>query len=900
MDSTYLSRSVGGGENPSSGERVSNREVRISNLSTAFQTMPTANSNNNRGPDSAALSTTHKATLLAASSHQSQVQKLEQQQQQVQQSRQAANSNSNGFAETAIASALRTTPATTTTTTAPLTSHTRHSQLTGLAAAAGGDAHAQHTGETDPRLLQRRSKSSSSSSSRSSSSSSSSSSSHRLHRRSKERRDMESAMQAPQTPAEWLDKAETQWFQEIQAVSQSSPVALERIGQELELKMYTNTYKTAWSAAGQCVDEQLKLPRTDDLTIDYLYLSSMYEELFSKVDLKSLLSSHSNGVMMSAKMCFALAQGTQLFRIRLIRENRGQDQLEYLESFAAKQLDAGARMATSTDAYYKLLNGVARANLAAGEVDLARGTELEDDCFLFKRYLNFAAAILQEAALELARDVAPMETEEAAPTRFSQSRIEHASAPTSSISVNNTGVTANMRSLGLASQLPELNSSQIAHLNDATSSNRTCTTTSTRNFSQLNTTATSTSSSASCSGSSSNSTCNMNVSMLTGTSTSTGFSHSLVRRTAGDSLLSSQPKVTPLGRLGTGLFHSSNTGSTGLMPVEAASSTGTSSQQLLPARRMVTLVPLAPPAAIPEPTPASAQSAAVRSDERVGLVPGTDLIVVNGVCYKRSETELGRGGSSIVYAVTTEDGQQRAIKIVNLENADEPTKKGYMNEIRILKRLAGCAGVIQLYDSQLDEATQKIYLVMQHGGRDFANYLKAVKKLPYMQVRHYWRQMLEAVKVAHDQRIVHLDLKPANFLLIDGRITLIDFGIAKALQNDKTHTEQDHQVGTINYMSPEAIQAANESGRLNLRPSSDIWSLGCILYLMTYAKLPFQTYSLPVRKLQAIVNRKEAIEFGPAEDPLVVAILKKCLQRDAKSRPTISQLLTHEFCTHTS
>ncbi len=65
---------------------------------------------------------------------------------------------------------------------------------------------------------------------------------------------------------------------------------------------------------------------------------------------------------------------------------------------------------------------------------------------------------------------------------------------------------------------------------------------------------------------------------------------------------------------------------------------------------------------------------------------------------------------------------------------------------------------------------------------------------------------MDAVDVVHQAGIVHSDLKPANFLFVEGALKLIDFGIANAIQNDKTSVVRESQIGTLNYMSPEAIQ----------------------------------------------------------------------------------------------
>jgi serine/threonine-protein kinase TTK/MPS1 len=100
--------------------------------------------------------------------------------------------------------------------------------------------------------------------------------------------------------------------------------------------------------------------------------------------------------------------------------------------------------------------------------------------------------------------------------------------------------------------------------------------------------------------------------------------------------------------------------------------------------------------------------------------------------------------------------------------------------------------------------------------------------------------MLEAVHAVHKENVVHTDLKPANFVLVKGRLKIIDFGIAKAVANDTVNIQRDQQIGTVNYMSPEAIQRMNNqamlkvSGDLNAltsyhtRATCGRWGASCI------------------------------------------------------------------------
>ncbi|XP_068137637.1 dual specificity protein kinase TTK [Hyperolius riggenbachi] len=278
-------------------------------------------------------------------------------------------------------------------------------------------------------------------------------------------------------------------------------------------------------------------------------------------------------------------------------------------------------------------------------------------------------------------------------------------------------------------------------------------------------------------------------------------------------------------------------------------------------------------------------------------VASNDCIVVKRRTYVVLK-QIGTGGSSKVFQVMDEKKQLYAIKYVNLEEADQQTIESYQNEISHLNKLQQHSDkIIRLYDYEI--TAQHIYMVMECGNLDLNTWLRKKKTVNPWERKSYWKNMLEAVHTIHQHGIVHSDLKPANFLIVDGMLKLIDFGIANQIQPDVTSIVKDSQVGTINYMPPEAIKDTSfgENGRprSKISPKGDVWSLGCILYCMTYGKTPFQHITNQITKLHAILNPDYEIEIPDIPEKDLQDVLRKCLVRNPKERISIAELLVHPY-----
>ena len=196
---------------------------------------------------------------------------------------------------------------------------------------------------------------------------------------------------------------------------------------------------------------------------------------------------------------------------------------------------------------------------------------------------------------------------------------------------------------------------------------------------------------------------------------------------------------------------------------------------------------------------------------------------------------IGEGGMASVYEAEHEMlGTKAAIKVLNpILSSNDQIKERFRNEAKLMASLDH-PNITKIID--FDEQPQQLSIVMEYlSGEDLNKKIKRNGPLPEVEIEKIFRQTLAAFQYAHDRGIIYRDIKPSNiFILPNGQIKILDFGIAKLFGQGNEMTQTGTQLGTPVYMSPEQVRSEK-----SIDHRSDIYSLGVTMFFAVNGKPPY-------------------------------------------------------------
>ena len=193
--------------------------------------------------------------------------------------------------------------------------------------------------------------------------------------------------------------------------------------------------------------------------------------------------------------------------------------------------------------------------------------------------------------------------------------------------------------------------------------------------------------------------------------------------------------------------------------------------------------------------------------------------------------ELGRGGMGIVYrGKDPQIGREVAIKTLT-EVTPELRQRFY---VEARSGILSHPNIVTVYE--LGEHEGSPFIAMEYiAGESLEKMLRRVRRLSALEAVSIVEQFCAGLGYAHGHGVVHRDIKPANVLVQpDGRVTIVDFGIARLADQTRHLTQTDALLGTFHYIAPERLKGDPSDNR------ADIWSTGVMFYEMLTGELPFK------------------------------------------------------------
>ena len=254
----------------------------------------------------------------------------------------------------------------------------------------------------------------------------------------------------------------------------------------------------------------------------------------------------------------------------------------------------------------------------------------------------------------------------------------------------------------------------------------------------------------------------------------------------------------------------------------------------------------------------------------------------------RIERPLGSGGMSAVYGAIHIGLEQRvAIKVLHPQfAADLKVVQRFIREAKASARISG-EHVGRVIDVGATEEGSPYIALELLEGEDLGDHVDRRGPLPIAEAVDLVLQACDGIARAHAVGIIHRDIKPSNLFLThrDDRpcVKVIDFGISKVTSGEgHALTQTTEIVGSPQYMSPEQVKASRD-----VDARTDVWSLGCVLYELLTAKVPFEAQSVMLLGSVILNNRHVSVREHRPEVPLQLsAIVDRCLAKETSARPT--------------
>ena len=242
---------------------------------------------------------------------------------------------------------------------------------------------------------------------------------------------------------------------------------------------------------------------------------------------------------------------------------------------------------------------------------------------------------------------------------------------------------------------------------------------------------------------------------------------------------------------------------------------------------------------------------------------------------------LGRGGMGTVYLAQAPSGRRVALKLLHPDLAEDPAFRARLaREVETARRVARFS-TAEIIDARVDRTP--LFVVSEFvPGLDLARAVREHGPLRGGDLEGLALGVAAALTAIHRSGVVHRDLKPANVLLSPVGPKVIDFGIARALDDtggDITHSGQ--LMGTPSHMAPELLHGERAA------PAADVFAWGCLVTFAGTGRTPFEAPTIPAT-LHNVTTAEPRLE---GLDPGLLDLVRQALDKSPRNRPTAQEVL---------